>query len=131
MLMVGSATDSRPAVDIGLAYRDLDVYGFGTRVDYQRTFANYPQALLQRLLDRLRRVPKTRLDILRDAEGLVESGELLLVLGRPGSGCSTFLKTLAGQTYGFHVDPKARINYQGGCATNDGGKWSSSPSIRA
>jgi energy-coupling factor transporter ATP-binding protein EcfA2 len=35
------------------------------------------------------------LEILRDFDGLVKSGEMLVVLGRPGSGCSTFLKTIA------------------------------------
>lgn len=28
-------------------------------------------------------------------------GEMLLVLGRPGSGCSTFLKAIGNQTYGY------------------------------
>ncbi|RYP58881.1 hypothetical protein DL770_010332 [Monosporascus sp. CRB-9-2] len=38
---------------------------------------------------------------------------MLLVLGRPGSGCSTFLKTLAGDTHGFHVAQETKINYEG------------------
>jgi ABC-type multidrug transport system ATPase subunit len=37
---------------------------------------------------------------------------MLLVLGRPGSGCSTFLKTLSGDTHGFHVNTKA-VGYSG------------------
>ncbi|KAL1961696.1 hypothetical protein VTN77DRAFT_1300 [Rasamsonia byssochlamydoides] len=36
--------------------------------------------------------------ILHGIDGLVREGEMLLVLGRPGSGCSTLLKTLAGLT---------------------------------
>ena len=31
----------------------------------------------------------------------LKDGEMLLVLGRPGSGCSTFLKTIALQTEGY------------------------------
>jgi len=66
-------------------------------------------------------------------EGLVESGEMLVVLGRPGSyvsplvsyyyyyllilfnysGCSTFLKTIVGETHGVHIDPTSQISYQG------------------
>jgi ABC-type multidrug transport system ATPase subunit len=38
---------------------------------------------------------------------------MLAVLGPPGSGCSTFLKTVAGDTHGFHVDDEAIMNYQG------------------
>lgn len=41
------------------------------------------------------------------------SGEMLVVLGRPGSGCSTLLKTISGETDGFFVDPTSEINYQG------------------
>ena len=36
-----------------------------------------------------------------------------MVLGRPGSGCSTLLKTIAGETHGFFIDQKSEINYQG------------------
>jgi len=39
--------------------------------------------------------------LLHDFNGVVKAGEMLLVIGRPGSGCTTFLKTLAGQTHGF------------------------------
>lgn len=40
---------------------------------------------------------KTTRKIIRNVNGIVKSGEMLLVLGRPGSGCSTFLKTVAGE----------------------------------
>lgn len=35
------------------------------------------------------------------AKGCVRPGEMLLVLGRPGSGCSTFLKTIGNQRSGY------------------------------
>lgn len=97
----------------GIAYQNLNVYGFGTQTDYQKTFANYPLAYLLRLRSFLGQQRKLRIDILRDFHGLVRSGEMLLVLGRPGSGCSTFLKTLAGETDGLHLDTESRFNYQG------------------
>ncbi|MCJ1270047.1 hypothetical protein MMC22_009941 [Lobaria immixta] len=99
--------------DASVAYRNLNVYGFGTATDYQKTFANYPLAYLSRLGGLFGRVRKSRIDILRDFEGLVSGGEMLLVLGRPGSGCTTFLKTVAGYTHGLHVDESSEINYQG------------------
>ncbi|KAL9563946.1 hypothetical protein ACKAV7_011981 [Fusarium commune] len=40
--------------------------------------------------------PKETKIILRGLDGVVQKGELLLVLGRPGNGCSTFLKTITG-----------------------------------
>jgi len=36
-----------------------------------------------------------------------------LFLGPPGSGCSTFLKTVAGETHGFFIDERSHFNYQG------------------
>lgn len=96
-----------------VAFRNLNVYGFGTATDYQKTFANYPLACISFLGALFGRVRRSRIDILRDFEGLVSCGELLLVLGRPGSGCTTFLKTLAGHTHGLHVDQSSEINYQG------------------
>lgn len=100
---------------IGVAYRNLNVYGFGAQTDYQKTFANYPLAFLSSVAAVIGRQQKLKIDILQDFEGLVGSGEMLLVLGRPGSGCSTLLKTLSGQTHGFHVNGESRINYQGNC----------------
>ena len=54
-----------------------------------------------------------RTDILRNFDGLVRAGEMLVVLGPPGSGCSTFLKTITGETHGYVVDKESHINYQG------------------
>ncbi|KAK5203139.1 Multidrug resistance protein [Exophiala xenobiotica] len=55
----------------------------------------------------------TRIDILQGHDGLVQPGELLVVLGPPGSGCTTFLKTLAGDTHGYHTGKDFHMNYQG------------------
>lgn len=40
-------------------------------------------------------------ELLSNFDGCVRPGEMLLVLGRPGSGCSTFLKVFCNQTAGF------------------------------
>lgn len=40
-------------------------------------------------------------DILKGFRGLVKPGEMVLVLGRPGSGCTTFLKVIANQRFGY------------------------------
>ncbi|SPO05125.1 probable ABC1 transport protein [Cephalotrichum gorgonifer] len=97
----------------GFAFRDLDAYGFGTATDFQKSVGNiWLQGVT--LVKKLFREKNTqRLDILHGLEGVVHSGEMLAVLGPPGSGCSTFLKTVAGDTHGFHVADGATINYQG------------------
>ena len=96
----------------GIAYRNLNVHGFGSLTDYQKTFGNYPLSLAS-MSNRLTGRGKRKIQILQDFEGLVHSGEMLVVLGRPGSGCSTLLKTIAGETHGFFIDETSDLNYQG------------------
>ncbi|KAH8590585.1 AtrD, ABC-transporter [Bisporella sp. PMI_857] len=102
-----------PQRTAGVAYRNLNAHGYGQPTDYQKTFGNYPLeagALFNKIIGRQ---TKTKIQILRDFDGLIRSGEMLVVLGRPGSGCSTLLKTIAGETDGFFVDSASYINYQG------------------
>lgn len=52
--------------------------------------------------------------ILHPTSGTLRPGETLLVLGRPGSGCTTFLKTLASYSEGYHaVHGQTRYSYLG------------------
>ena len=46
-------------------------------------------------------------------DAIMKPGELTVVLGRPGAGCSTLLKTIAAQTYGFHIGKESKITYDG------------------
>ena len=104
-----NAAEDRSA---GIAFRNLSVHGYSAPTDYQKTVGNYIldlAGLARRLVGQKGR----RIDILCDFEGLVRAGELLVVLGPPGSGCSTFLKTIAGETHGFEVDKGSKMNYQG------------------
>lgn len=41
--------------------------------------------------------------ILKDSHGCVKPGEMLLVLGRPGSGCTTLLKLLSNRRLGYNT----------------------------
>lgn len=102
-----------PGRTAGVAYKNLSAHGFGNPTDYQKTFGNYPleiPSLMKRLVGQRQ---QTKIQILRDFDGLIKSGEMLVVLGRPGSGCSTLLKTISGETDGFFVAGDSYINYQG------------------
>ncbi|THU83339.1 putative ABC multidrug transporter [Dendrothele bispora CBS 962.96] len=104
--------ESYPQRTAGISFTNLNVHGYGNSTNHQKTVGNV-------LLD----IPGTianvlgnkgqRIDILRNFEGLVKNGEMLVVLGPPGSGCTTLLKTISGETHGFYVDEDAKINYQG------------------
>ena len=101
-----------PQRQAGVSFRNLSVHGFGSPTDYQKDVFN---SVLQvgALFRMATGTGKQKIQILRDFDGLVKSGEMLVVLGRPGSGCSTFLKTLAGEMNGIYKDKESKMNYQG------------------
>jgi ATP-binding cassette subfamily G (WHITE) protein 2 (PDR) len=101
------------ALRAGVSFRQLSVHGFGKPTDFQKDVANVWLEAFASIKTVMGLGNKTKIQILRDFEGVVRSGEMLVVLGRPGSGCSTLLKTIAGETHGFFVDGEAKINYQG------------------
>lgn len=96
----------------GVAFQHLNVFGFGAPTDYQKDVANVWLELVG-LARKLTGNKGRRIDILRDFDGVVEKGEMLVVLGPPGSGCSTFLKTIAGDYNGIYMDENSYFNYQG------------------
>lgn len=97
----------------GICFKDLNVFGFGSATDYQKTVINIVLQVGGLIRDVLGQGQKRRIDILRGLDGVVLAGEMLVVLGPPGSGCSTFLKTVSGETHGFFLDKQSQINYQG------------------
>jgi ABC-type uncharacterized transport system ATPase subunit len=103
----------------GVAFQNLNVYGYGQATDYQKDVFNIvlsTAGVVRNLLGS----GKRRIDILRSFDGVVRKGEMLVVLGPPGSGCSTFLKTIAGETNGLYIDDKSYFNYQGTLHRNPG-----------
>ena len=68
------------------------------------------------------------------SSGVLKPGEMCLVLGAPGSGCSTFLKTIANERgefarvsgnvlyAGIDADEMAKM-YKGEVVYNEEGKW--------
>lgn len=101
-----------PERKTGVVFKDLSVYGFGSPTDYQKDVLN---CLLEfgTIFRRLVGIKMKKIQILHGFDGLVKSGEMLIVLGRPGSGCSTFLKTVAGEMNGIQIDENSFIHYNG------------------
>lgn len=99
----------------GIAFQNLNVFGYGAGTDYQKDVAN----ILLDVGGMVRGVfgggKKKRIDILQKFDGVVHKGEMLVVLGPPGSGCSTFLKTISGEMNGIYVEDSSYFNYQGKC----------------
>lgn len=97
-----------PSRVAGVSFKNLSVEGVGSPTDFQSSVGNH-----------IFKIPamfgrgRAKIDILRNLDGLIHPGEQLCVLGPPGSGCSTLLKAIAGETYGFSVNPESLVNYQG------------------
>lgn len=74
------------------------------------TLSKYANMVISKYLFRKE---SSRFDILKLLDGHLRPGELCVVLGKPGSGCSTFLKSISTQTYGFHFSHDTEINFNG------------------
>ncbi|KAF2753392.1 hypothetical protein EJ05DRAFT_505033 [Pseudovirgaria hyperparasitica] len=55
--------------------------------------------------------------LIRDFTGIVRNGEMMLVLGNPGSGCSTFLRTIANDHASF-LGVRGHLDYSGMAPSN-------------
>ncbi|KAK7418333.1 ATP-binding cassette transporter snq2 [Neonectria magnoliae] len=90
---------------IGAYWDGLTVRGIGGMTNYVQTF---PDAFVQffdvisPLLGLIGLGPKlTEVTLLDNFRGVCKPGEMTLVLGKPAAGCTTFLKTIANQRYGY------------------------------
>jgi ATP-binding cassette subfamily G (WHITE) protein 2 (SNQ2) len=103
-------TAGEPAKKVGVVFKNLTVKGVQSSASFVKTL---PDALLGTFgpdlyhiiqsffpAARLGKPPPTR-DLIREFSGVVRDGQMMLVLGRPGSGCTTFLKTIANDRAGY------------------------------
>ncbi|ROV88366.1 hypothetical protein VPNG_10268 [Cytospora leucostoma] len=95
--------DGRSAKKVGVIFKNLTVTGVASSSTFVKTL---PEAVLgtfgpdlyrlvSRFIPAFRRGPTRTRTLVHDFSGVVRDGEMMLVLGRPGSGCSTFLKAIA------------------------------------
>ncbi|WFD27170.1 hypothetical protein MNAN1_002166 [Malassezia nana] len=95
------ANSGRELPSMGLAFKDLTVTGYGLGATLSvdvGTVVTLPLRLFGMIKDLIRAPTK---HILQNVTGCVKPGEMLLVLGRPGSGCTTFLRSLASYRDGY------------------------------
>ena len=96
----------------GVLMKNVNVSGTGSALNLQATVGDAFTAPL-RFRETFNFGSKPVKRILRDFDMLMKSGEMLIVLGRPGSGCSTFLKTMCGEMHGLQVDKDSIVQYNG------------------
>ncbi|KAH7363392.1 ABC-2 type transporter-domain-containing protein [Plectosphaerella cucumerina] len=113
------AEDGSPK-KVGVVYEHLTVKGITQGASFVRTvpdailgtFGPDLYHLLCRALPFLRRrQPETR-NLIHDFTGCVRDGEMMLVLGRPGAGCTTFLKAVS-NSRGSFASVEGDVSYGG------------------
>ena len=98
--------------EMGLVFRDLNVTGYGTGAKFHQNVGSLFLEPFRKLANIRNIVHRPVKHILHDVTGCVKPGEMLLVLGRPGAGCTTFLKSLASYRDGFR-SIEGTVIYQG------------------
>ena len=113
--------DGAAAKRVGVIFKDLTVTGMRSG---SRKVKTLPEAVIGTFGPDLYRIvcyfipalafvnPSQTRELIRDFTGVVRDGEMMLVLGRPGSGCSTFLKSIANDR-GSYLDVKGSVAYGG------------------
>lgn len=132
-------SDGSSEKKVGVIYKDLTVKGTGATATFARTL---PDAIigtfgpdlyrnLCHFFPVFARKQGNLRTLINGFSGCVRDGEMMLVLGRPGSGCSTFLKAVANNresyaevsgevTYGGIPAEKQKKMYRGEVVSSDG-----------
>jgi ABC-type multidrug transport system ATPase subunit len=86
--------------ELGVTWQNLTVEVLAAEAAVKENL--FTQFNILELIKEFRRKPPLK-PILQDSHGCVKPGEMLLVLGRPGSGCTTLLKMLSNRRQGYHT----------------------------
>ncbi|KAL2061353.1 hypothetical protein VTL71DRAFT_7626 [Oculimacula yallundae] len=101
---------------LGVIFKNLTVKGQALGNSIQPTmgdiFLGIPRALNNLLARGAAEASPSTKTILNKFTGCIQPGEMLLVLGRPGAGVSTFLKVIANQRNGYKR-VEGRVTYGG------------------
>jgi ABC-type multidrug transport system fused ATPase/permease subunit len=96
---------------LGFTFKNLSVSGSGKALQLQSTLSDVFLSPFR--VKETFGSSKSHRKILHDFNANVRPGELLVVLGRPGSGCSTFLKSTCGELHGLKLENPDAIRYDG------------------
>nr|POE53616.1 brefeldin a resistance protein [Quercus suber] len=107
------------AKKVGVIYKDLTVKGVGSTASFVRTL---PDAILGTFGPDLYHIlcgffpalagKRPTRNLINGFTGCVRDGEMMLVLGRPGAGCSTFLKAISNKRESY-VSVTGEVSYGG------------------
>lgn len=90
--------DSKKGRKLGVTWTNLTVKGVGADAAFNENVGS--QFNIPKLVGEARRGAPLK-TIIDNSHGCVKPGEMLLVLGRPGAGCTTLLKVLSNRRNGY------------------------------
>ncbi|KAH6665200.1 putative Brefeldin A resistance protein [Halenospora varia] len=103
-----NGSDAQKARKLGLTWTDLTIKGVGADACFnENVFSQYLPEKLKGGTDAAKAKLRTIID---NSHGCVKPGEMLLVLGRPGAGCTTLLKNLSNRRAGY-AEVDGQVNY--------------------
>jgi ATP-binding cassette, subfamily G (WHITE), member 2, SNQ2 len=105
---------------VGVIYKNLTVKGVGSTASFVKTlpdaiigtFGPDLYRIISRLIPSLAKRNGELRTIIHDFTGCVRDGEMMLVLGRPGAGCSSFLKAVT-NSRGSFAEVTGDVSYGG------------------
>ncbi|KAF2262008.1 hypothetical protein CC78DRAFT_330158 [Lojkania enalia] len=113
-----AASEEEKTRHVGLIFKHLTVKGMGVGAALQPSVGDIFLGLPRFIKNLVTKGPRQAAGkppirtIVEDFSGCVKPGEMLLVLGRPGAGCSTFLKVIGNQRFGYE-DILGHVTYGG------------------
>ncbi|KAH3677159.1 hypothetical protein WICPIJ_009028 [Wickerhamomyces pijperi] len=99
----------------GVVFKDVTTKGKDSQFSFAPTVKDLafgPFYALSSIGKKKKSKAPTEKKIIRNVTGIVKPGEMCLVLGRPGAGCSSLLKTIAGEQDQF-TGVEGDIHYDG------------------
>lgn len=96
----------------GLAFKDLTCWGIDASAAYGPSIPEMCKDTLKWPLKHFKKDSTTQRQIIRNFMGVIEPGELVLALGKPGAGCSSLLKACAGEIENF-TKVEGEFSYDG------------------
>ncbi|ODV58800.1 ATP dependent transporter multidrug resistance [Ascoidea rubescens DSM 1968] len=79
----------------GIIFKNVNVYGQNEASSFSPDILSFLN--IYQNIKTLKNAKNNQKQIIKNINGIVKPGEMCLVLGKPGSGCSTLLKTVAGE----------------------------------
>lgn len=96
----------------GILLEDVTVYGTDERFSILPTVTNLLTLPLT-IYRKIRQGKAPERVIINKFNGIARPGEMVLVLGRPGAGCTSLLKTIAGNELQLFTNVEGNVSYDG------------------